>query len=91
MRRRWEYATMWHYRDPGTDDMPVTSWVRMPNQEFRLVATDERLDMGADGWELVGAPHVESAVFTYKAGNDTWHDRSYWVEMYWYYKREVET
>jgi len=44
--------------------------------------------LGSEGWELVGPPTSLNAVFTYRASNDTWHDRAYWVQREFWFKRE---
>jgi hypothetical protein len=36
---------------------------------------------------LLGPPNDVNAVFTYKAGNETWHDRASWVERDFWLKR----
>ena len=47
--------------------------------------------LGFEGWEMVGNPVSQNAVFTYKAANGTWHDRSYWVTRDYWFKRPAES
>ncbi len=46
--------------------------------------------LGGYGWELVGPPNDLNAVFTYKAANDTWHDRACWVQRDFWLKRQAK-
>jgi hypothetical protein len=89
---KWEYAVMWLQSDPGSVDRLSHGWLRLPGAEkfedFGPVSGWDFLDrLGSDGWELVGPPTSQKAVFTYKAENDTWHDRSYAVETTYIFKR----
>lgn len=92
--RKWEYAVVRCYRDPGESTGVVKSWFYGPGQtawaELDGSNTCALLNTyGTEGWELMGPPETQNAVFTYHASNDTWHDRAYWVERTFWLKREV--
>lgn len=88
----WEYARLYMTRDPQSkDSYPVwlllpddTAWQKHEEGEFWQIVRD----LGAAGWELVGPPTVANGVFTYKAATDVWHDRSIWLEMTYWFKRQ---
>jgi hypothetical protein len=93
MARMWEYATITLTRDPGEADWTPNIWLWLPGATEAQKITDVDFfttlnALGSDGWEMVGMPSTQDAVFTYKAANDTWHDRAYWVEKVYWLKRE---
>jgi hypothetical protein len=93
---QWEYAQLRLTRDPGKDGVPVYGWLALPEDETwqSLGELEESRSLinklGSEGWEMVGSPTSQAAVFTYKAANDVWHDRGYWVERDFWFKRQVE-
>jgi hypothetical protein len=95
MRRTWEHTQLRLTCDPGADGMPIYGWLAHPTdtkwQELGKIESVVPLinQLGAEGWEMVGSPVSQSAVFTYKAANETWHDRAYWVVRDFWFKREV--
>jgi|GEM_PF-4566966 len=94
--RKWEYAVLHLARDPAQEGLPVHGWFALPgDDDWRSLGemknTLEFLNqLGSEGWEMVGGPTVQSAVFTYKAASDVWHDRGSWIEKDYAFKREVE-
>ena len=85
MASKWEYGVVWIQTDPASSKQTARGWLRLPGSEqwedLGKVNGWDFLDrLGLDGWELVGPPSAQKAVFTYKAANETWHDRSYAVE-----------
>jgi hypothetical protein len=97
MGRKWEYALLRFTRDPGNDVMSFHGWLFTPGADDWKQLNDEKLShtkevnrLGAEGWELIGPPISQDSVFTYKAANGTWHDRAYWVERDFWFKREVK-
>ena len=91
VRRAWEYAVLLYTKDPAHAQNPVRAWLTLPGKEQEEVTDHKGLvnELGSEGWEMVGPPDMLNAVFTYHASNDTWHDRAYWVEAWFYFKREV--
>jgi hypothetical protein len=94
--QRWEYAQLRLTCDPGKDGVPVEGWLALPGDESwqKLGVLEESRStvnrLGSEGWEMVGSPTSQNAVFTYKAANDIWHDRAYWVSRDYWFKRPVE-
>ncbi len=73
--------------------MPVHGWLAFGDAAWQKLgqmvsAMPIMAKLGSEGWELVGPPATLAAVFTYRAANDTWHDRAYWVECDFWFKRE---
>jgi len=94
MGRVWEYLLLRYTRDPGADTMDIQGWLLIPGAEDWKKLEDksphkEVNRLGSDGWELVSAPVSQDSVFSYKAANETWHDRAYWVERDFWFKRET--
>ena len=94
MKVRWEYARIYQSYDPGGKKsahayllLPCdTEWKdlgEMGDVFFKIT------ELGNEGWELIGPPHDVNTVFTYKAANDTWHDRAHWIEREYWFKRLV--
>ena len=46
--------------------------------------------LGGLGWELVGPPHVLSAVATHVDSGGFGRDRAYWVEKNYWLKRQLD-
>jgi hypothetical protein len=90
---KWEYTQLRLTCDPGQDGMPIHGWLAPPGSEswekLGVLAKPKSVidKLGSEGWEMVGGPTSQNSVFTYKASNDTWHDRSYWVERDYWFKR----
>jgi hypothetical protein len=95
MSRTWEYAQLHLSYDPGAADASIYGWLALPDDdEWQKLGKVEKLRalinrLGSEGWEMVGGPSSQNSVFTYQAGNDTWHDRAYWVERDFWFKREA--
>lgn len=95
MSRAWEYAQLRLTRDPGAEEMPISAWLALPGdtewQELGKVTGSSQIvsRLGSEGWEMLGNPISQNSVFTYKASNETWHDRAYWVERDFWFKREA--
>jgi hypothetical protein len=94
MPRTWEYAVVSIRADPGSTDGASHGWLRLPGTDQwedlgKLSGWDFIDRLGSEGWELIGPPSSQKAVFTYKAANGTWHDRSYSVESTYLFKREA--
>jgi hypothetical protein len=93
---RWEYAQLKLTRDPGSDINIVYGYLGLPDETTwtELGALKNTLttlnDLGKKGWALLGPPSDVNSVFSYKAGNETWHDRAYWVERDFWLKRPVD-
>jgi hypothetical protein len=90
----WEYAQLILTMDPGEAGAPVTGLLKLPDQDdqTKLKVTDSLKfinRLGLEGWEIVGPPISQNAVFTYKSKSDVWHDRAYWVERVYWFKRPV--
>ena len=89
---RWEYARLKLTCDPGVG-ITVYGYLGLPDtsswKELGVIESQTQLinSLGQEGWELVGSPTDLNAVYTYKAGNDTWHDRAYFVEREFWLKR----
>ena len=97
MARKWEYALLRFTRDPGADVMKSQGWLLTPETDDWKRIDDEKPSalreanrLGAEGWELIGPPISQDSVFTYKAANETWHDRAYWIERDFWFRREAE-
>ena len=96
-RSKWEYLFLSTAVDPGADGWDTKLpqwWMWGPGDEkYKDAGTTPFAvllnRLGSEGWELIGPPNAQKAVFTYKAANDTWHDRSYNVETTWVLKREI--
>lgn len=94
---RWEYAQLRLTRDPGAEGMAVKGWLALPGDESwqKLGVLEESRSLinrlGSEGWEMVGSPTSQNAVFTYKAANQTWHDKASWVSRDYWFKRPVAT
>ncbi len=92
---KWEYAQARFTRDPGSETMQIYGWLALPGDTAwrelgKLGGPLEAVNqLGSDGWEMVGSPVSQDSVFTYKAANSTWHDRAYWVERDFWFKREA--
>jgi hypothetical protein len=92
MSTRWEYARLYASRDPQ-DKESTRTWLQLPKDTKWVEKETEEFwslldELGADGWELLGPPTSEKGVFTYKAATDVWHDRSLWIELTYWFKRE---
>ena len=96
MGSRWEYAVLLLMCDPGVAVDKFWGYMAFPGetkyQELGIVENilEKFNSLGRDGWEMVGSPTYVNSVFTYKAGNDTWHDRAYPLETKFYFKRELD-
>jgi hypothetical protein len=94
MSRCWEYAQLRLTCDPGAQAIPMYGWLAVGDntvwQELGQLASAMPViaRLGSEGWELIGPPASLNAVFTYRAANDTWHDRAYWVQREFWFKRE---
>lgn len=94
--RKWEYAQLRLTCDPGEKGVPVHGWLALPADETwqKLGILEESRSLinklGAEGWEMVGGPQTENAVFTYKAASGVWHDKGCWVQKDYWFKRPVE-
>lgn len=90
----WQYARLQLNRDPG-NSMEATGFLLLPGDgDWRELGVVQSLfglvtDLGRDGWEMVGMPLDVNSVFTYQAANATWHDRAYFVEREFWFKREA--
>lgn len=96
--QQWEYAQLRLTCDPGKEGVPVYGWLSLPGDEKfqslgELKESTARIvnKLGAEGWEMVGGPTSQNAVFTYKAASDVWHDRAYWVERDYWFKRQAKS
>ena len=95
MRRHWEYAQLRFTCDPGVDGLPIYGWLTYPpDTKWKELGKIESVGslmnrLGKEGWEMVGTPVSQNAVFSYKAANETWHDRAYWVTRDFWFKREA--
>lgn len=93
MHVHWEYARLKLTCDPGKDITVYYGYLALPGSaSWKELGVVESIinainDLGREGWELVGPPNDLNSVFTYKAGNDTWHDRAYFVERDFWLKR----
>ena len=94
--RAWEYAFLRVLCDPGAEGLPSYGYLATPPdttkwQELGLLENvlQVLLDLGSEGWEMMGPPTGLKAVFSYQAANDTWHDRAYYVEKDYWFKREL--
>jgi hypothetical protein len=89
----WEYARFKLIRDPAYADAPTYGYLALPGdanwKELGVVVNTTLAlnDLGKQGWELVGPPNDLNTVFTYKASNDTYHDRAHFVERDFWLKR----
>lgn len=80
---RWEYAQLRLSRDPSAEGWPTTTTFITASAE-QPVSRDvmEELDaLGAQGWELLGAPEGENAAYTTPAGTRVagWVSRRFWL------------
>lgn len=77
--------------------MPVHGWLGLPGKDSweelgELSNPKSVIDkLGSEGWEIVGNPISQNAVFTYKAASGVWHDRASWIEKDFWFKRTVES
>lgn len=79
-------------RDPAKGGGPARHWFKGPSEknfaEVELTDLVAYLNaLGNDGWEVVGMPSRQSAVFTYKAASEVYHDQGLWVEQQYLFKR----
>lgn len=92
---RWEYAQLRLTCDPAEKGVPVKGWLALPWdekwQELGVLEESRSLinKLGSEGWEMVGSPTSENAVFTYKAASEVWHDKAAWVSRDYWFKRPV--
>lgn len=90
----WEYAQLVLQRDPGDDVSAIYGFLRRTGDDewVRLGLVTDTLSvlsgLGQAGWELVGSPVDVNAVFAYQAGNDSMHDRAYFLERGFWFKRQ---
>ena len=95
MGSRWEYAVLALTCDPGVATDKFYGHMKFPGDaKYRELGVIEDVlqkinSMGREGWELVGPPTYLNSVFTYQAGNGTWHDRAYPIETKYHFKREL--
>jgi hypothetical protein len=93
VRIRWEYARLTLTCDPGVDTNVVHGYLGLPGttswMELGVIESQTNVinDLGREGWELVGPPNDVNSVYTYKSGNETWHDRASFVERNFWLKR----
>jgi hypothetical protein len=93
MRTKWEYARLQLTCDPGNNPSEIRGLLGLPGtttwKDLGILnsVTATLNNLGSEGWELLGPPSDLNAVYTYKAANETWHDRAYFVERNFWFKR----